>query len=397
MLDSTSRAGYDADVVKLAVILALLAGCQDRAPKRVEGPPPTREIDELRALGYLAFTESAPPKTGVLRHDPKRSQPGYTFYPTRVRCRATLIDASGNRVHTWQVPGCRGWDHVELLDNGHLLGAARRRPRTPVAGRNTARDRILLELSRESKIVWQRDLAAHHDAVEIPDGGIATLTSEARSLPRVHRRTPVRDDRVTVLDGESFSLFDVLAKNDIDFSLQPVAVSRDRGNPVVDLLHTNAIEWLAGDRVLVCMRHQDAVALIDAPAKRLLWAWGQGELSGPHDATHLASGNVLIFDNGLERKRSRVLEVDPRTDNIVWQYGWGDDDLEFFTRSHGSAQRLQNGNTLIGVSDSARALEITTSGDVVWEFYAPAVDSKHATINRVRRYDTRQVEGWLRP
>ena len=60
------------------------------------------------------------------------------------------------------------------------------------------------------------------------------------------------------------------------------------------------------DAILVCVRNQDLLAIVDWSEKRLLWAWGPGELSGPHDATLLPNGNVLAFDNGLGRDWSRV-------------------------------------------------------------------------------------------
>ena len=74
-------------------------------------------------------------------------------------------------------------------------------------------------------------------------------------------------------------------------------------------------------------------------------------LAQQHDPRPLPNGNVLIFDNGTHRRDhpatfSRVIEVDPRTSEIVWQYT--DQSLfEFFSPYISGAQRLANGNTLI--------------------------------------------------
>ena len=35
----------------------------------------------------------------------------------------------------------------------------------------------------------------------------------------------------------------------------------------------------------------------------------------------------------------------------------------------GTTQRLDNGNTLITESDFGRAFEVTSDGDIVWEFF----------------------------
>ena len=45
---------------------------------------------------------------------------------------------------------------------------------------------------------------------------------------------------------------------------------------------------------------------------------------------------------------------------------------DFFSRTVGSNQRLQNGNTLITESDKGRAIEVTPSRQVGWEFSTPS-------------------------
>jgi transposase len=74
------------------------------------------------------------------------------------------------------------------------------------------------------------------------------------------------------------------------------------------------------DNVLVTMRAQNAVVLIHWPTRRIVWSWGHGELVGPHDGNVLPNGNILIFDNGNEKRRSRVVELDPLAKEIVWEY-----------------------------------------------------------------------------
>jgi hypothetical protein len=77
---------------------------------------------------------------------------------------------------------------------------------------------------------------------------------------------------------------------------------------------------------------------------------GRGEVSGQHDATVLASGNLLIFDNDLEGGHSRVIELDPLQHEIVWEYRGGAEG--FFTLTRGSSQCLPNVNTRVANSES---------------------------------------------
>ncbi|MDD1701344.1 MAG: hypothetical protein LUQ04_11225, partial [Methanoregula sp.] len=121
------------------------------------------------------------------------------------------------------------------------------------------------------------------------------------------------------------------------------------------------------------------------------------------------AGNILIFDNGGNagfgslvrgltdaagnpighypntfRNYSRVIEFNPITLEIVWEYedtvaeGDVDGDGEvkgaerkFFSNLMSSAQRLKNGNTLITESGTSRIFEVTPQGKIVWEYIHP--------------------------
>jgi len=77
------------------------------------------------------------------------------------------------------------------------------------------------------------------------------------------------------------------------------------------------------------------------------------------------AGNILLLDNGRNGgQKSRVLEINPITREIVWSYTAPG----FYTASAGSAQRLFNGNTLISEDRKGHVFEVTASGDVVWEY-----------------------------
>jgi hypothetical protein len=102
-----------------------------------------------------------------------------------------------------------------------------------------------------------------------------------------------------------------------------------------------------------------------------------GQIVGQHHAHMIppglpGEGNILLFDNGgfggyptVYRWYSRVLEFDPVTLDLVWQYK---KNPEFFSIYISSAQRLPNGNTLIDEGASGRVFEVTTGGEIVWEY-----------------------------
>jgi hypothetical protein len=145
-----------------------------------------------------------------------------------------------------------------------------------------------------------------------------------------------------------------------------------------DVLHTNTLEiladpphdiWRAGD-LLVSFRHLDAIAVIRPDEGKVVWHWGPGVVSGQHQPRALPNGNILLFDNGVRTKHSRVIEVDPRTGKIVWSYDGAPADA-FYSDSMSGCQPLADGNVLVVDSVHGRALEVTREGEIVWEYLNP--------------------------
>ena len=66
-----------------------------------------------------------------------------------------------------------------------------------------------------------------------------------------------------------------------------------------------------------------------------------------------------------------MLEIDPRTNNVVWSYsGYGVVGTDFYSSITGGAQRLPNGNTLVTLGTKGQVMEITPDGAVVWDYRA---------------------------
>lgn len=347
-------------------------------------PAAAREVERLRALPYVGFKAPRPGETGsgVVRRG-TGSWPGFDFFVNPTLGVAVLMDDRGRPVNVWRGDPRARWPSAELLGSGELLvtgitsGAAD--PDEMTAGR------FLLKLGWRGETVWRREIPAHHDVDVWPDGRLLTLTARHRVVPAIHPTSPVRDNEIALLSPEgegiaSLSLYDLFAGAP---NLAPLQIAQPRGRAQdIDLFHANSVERVdpakglpshplyAADNVLVCVRHQDVIIMASWATRRLVWAWGREELSSPHDATLLPGGHILVFDNGLSRGRSRVVELDPLTGVVVWSWE-APPGQSFFTPSRGSCQRLPNGNTLIGESDSGRAFEVSRDGQVVWEFLNP--------------------------
>jgi len=410
----------------LGATLPLLAGCDrhdtpaaapgEAAPagKAARPGPDRAEIERLVALGYLDHAEETadPRLMRVVQIDPERSQPGYRLYCNRGRGVAELIDRAGRPVHTWNSPDTLEFMSCLLLENGDLMVVGIKRPAVPGQD-NADSDRFLARRSWDGKELWRRSIPVHHDVSRAPGGRFVSLAVSYRPIPEIDPEHPTRDDQMVLLDDqgnllEKRSLYDALKSAPERVRILPVESKDKWQREQVDLIHANTIEWMqqeslferdplyAPGNVLVTLRHQNLVAVIEWATDRIVWSWGQDDLLGPHEGTVLPNGNILVFDNGQERGWSRVIEVDPMRDEIVWEYT-APNPTDFFTAARGGAQRLPNGNTLITNSNSGVAFEVTPAGETVWTFMNPYLtrDRKRLTFRRMSWYPSGFVDTLL--
>ncbi len=370
-------------------------------------------------------------------------------------------------MHTWKLPPpdaselspltamFSGWQHVELGDDGDLYVIVE-------LGR-------LLRLDRDSRVEWILEAPVHHDIAR-GDGGELVVLASAQRWDAMSPDDIFVDNHVLVVSADGVierrvSMWDVLSKDPATAAILKAelaerkgwradfegvqmpwgnpARSREASDEVVevvrglrpdgpeddpralmallptkgDLLHANTIEilesartglWEKGDW-LVSFRELDLIAVIDPRTESVRWHWGPGSVSAQHQPTLLGNGNLLLFDNGVVSRRSRVIELDPLTKRIVWIYDGGM--RPFYSAVMGGAQGLANGNVLITDSMAGRAIEVTREGEIVWEYRSPRSDSDLelaatspsldypmiGTIYRLERVSEARVSSWLEP
>ncbi len=139
----------------------------------------------------------------------------------------------------------------------------------------------------------------------------------------------------------------------------------------------------------------------------IIWRSPKGMLHAQHDPTLLSNGNILVFDNGLDKNPdpfpsygSRVVEINPKTNKVEWQFEGGKgviDKVRFYAPIVSGAQRLQNGNTLITDGPKGHIFEVTENGEVVWDFISPYTTIQTGSfpnnfLFKARRYTENDVE-----
>jgi len=159
----------------------------------------------------------------------------------------------------------------------------------------------------------------------------------------------------------------------------------------------NSFSLLPDGDILVSFQRTNTISIIEKSTGKIRWRWGSGgELGHQNDVTVLANGNILLFDNGthcvhFSQAYSRVLEVDPVTSKMVWEYK-DDPWMALYSAYMSSCQRLPNGNTLVCEAQTGRIFEVTKTGNIVWEFVNPfpclshPVYGHHRIIPKAYRY-----------
>jgi len=187
-----------------------------------------------------------------------------------------------------------------------------------------------------------------------------------------------------------------------------------------DLQHTNAVAYNAElDQIVLSTHHFNEIWVIDHSTTTqqaagssggrggrggdLLYRWGNPrtygrgtetdqKLFGQHDVRWVrdglpGAGHLTVFNNGLEGpegKYSAILEIAtlltsdggyelPESGAFgpaepVWSYT-APDKVSFSSGFISGAERLANGNTLICSGAQGRFLEVTSEGEIVWEYW----------------------------
>ena len=365
-------------------------------------------LEELDKLGYSQSYQAAGAEFGVVENDAARAWPGLNLVVSAHEPSAFLMDMEGRTLHEWRFPyervpepegfdppgtfGTRYWRRARLLPGGDLLAVFDR----------TA----LIRLDKDSNLVWSLSGGYHHDLDVTADGTIYALWHDVHLVPRLHASQPIFEDFVVRITpgGEvvdRVSLLEALERS----KYAPLLHNR---KPEGDIFHTNALEVFEADapsasplwkpgRVLVSLWGIDTIAIVDLEAQEVSWAL-TGMWRRQHEPVLLPDGHMLVFDNLGLGERSRVIELDPLTQETTWSFS-GEEGEPFFSALIGTSQRLPNGDTLIVESLAGNALEVDPAGDVVWRYRSPFRVGPNAegvaVLMDVVRTEPSAVSDWL--
>ncbi|MDA3921385.1 MAG: aryl-sulfate sulfotransferase [Salinisphaera sp.] len=342
---------------------------------------------------------------GVTINNHARADNGYTLYTQGGDTSAYLIDMQGKLVHKWHMDYSRLWHTTPdgreaqpdklmyfrkavMYPNGDLLAIF-------IAAGDTPWGYGLVKLDADSHVIWKYHGATHHDLYLSKDNRVFVLTHQYNNNPVPgfrNLKTPWLDDFVVELDGRTGKVLKKISVFDAFWnSPYQSIVGAVPSFAMDDPLHTNSVQYLGpelarhfapahghANQVLLSTRHAGAAILLDLDSGKVTWAL-QGSWHGQHSMSVLPNGHLDVFDNYgnyQTHNMSRLLEVDPTNDKIVWQYE-GSKQNPFSNLLRGSLYTLANGDRLATETDGGRIFEVAPDGDIVWEFINPRRGGDH--------------------
>ena len=382
----------------------------------------------LVLLALATFAAASPTKfpIGTTRFDADRVSPGWVLF-TASNGVTYVIDPAGQPIHSWVTPdpsaaGILGSE--PLLDQpGHVL-ASLNNPVIPGCDVDCGK---VVEMDWDGNVVWEyvdTTRSLHHDLERLDNGNTLFMCSKTLFRPEIAPVEIVDDcvievapDGTVVWEWQTADHYDELALTDEERQLIFENAEANRG----DWAHGNSIDSISENtphvdprfrpgNVIVSFRHINLVVIIDRDTDEIVW---QSRASiGQHHAHMIengleGAGLVMVFDNGhggqyppIARMNSRVIEIDPITEQIVREYAATATGLAhwtFFTGFAGFAQRQPNGNIMITEAMFGRAFEIAPDASMVWEFVSPIfVVNAGFFTNQVSRYYKVPVD-WVGP
>ena len=346
--------------------------------------------------------------TGVTVYKPEKCYNGFTIVVPYRAEHMFLIDMKGRVTHVWRTDPEGHWQcaFLELLPNKNWISFSYQTDlsgdvQDPFiwleAGPGMTFRSKFSEIDWNGNVVWQyeppKGSMAHHDMARLSNGNTLMMLEKEIGAPHISPKNlkenyyiEVTPENEIVWEWHTSKHF-----NEFEFSEEAIRLIYRQGG---DCFHANTLEVLPGNElgkedsrfrkgnILSCQRNTNYIFIIDKETKKIVWKWGKGNLVGPHHPTMLHNGNILIYDNGgragypiRNRFYTRLLEINPVTGGIVWEYRHDPMNIkptsQFFSSSWGSVQRLPNGNTFSLDCHKGRLFEVNPQGEIVWEYISP--------------------------
>ncbi len=234
-----------------------------------------------------------------------------------------------------------------------------------------------------------------HDFQILPDGHYLLFIYEEREIDMSQiveggvSNATVVGCRIQELDANKNLVFEWSSFDHIPIT-DTVASLQDEEGSYIDYVHCNALEKDTDGHILLSSRHLNEVTKIDRTTGDVIWRLGgnanQFRLDNQigaedvdfihlHDIRRLPNDHITLFDNRTDvstysRASEYHLDEVNKVATLVWEHR---NTPDTYTWVMANAQRLPNGNTLIGWGDGEPVVtEVKSDGTKVFELYLRA-------------------------
>ena len=286
------------------------------------------------------------------------------------------------------------------IDSGNTLVLAHKDEHVPFISDKLLLDDVVYEVNWEGEIVWEWHCSEH-----VEEMGFSEEARNAMCRNPNFRGGSLVEDSPSIGDWMHINSMSVLGPN------RWYDAGDERFHP---------------DNIIMDGRETNIIFIVSKETGEIVWKVGPdysaghpehrlGWIIGQHHAHMIprglpGEGNILVFDNGgwagygapnpgatdgtksALRDYSRVLEFDPVSLSIVWQYTPKEggfvvplDACRFYSPFISAAQRLPNGNTLITEGSDGRVFEVTAEHEIVWEYICPYRTAENGRMNYIYR------------
>lgn len=238
----------------------------------------------------------------------------------------------------------------------------------------------IYRVNKTGQIIWQNDLYNHH-WISSQDGflyvpGTIFLNNKNDLNDEIYDNSFIKNCKAThksrfgtimIIDEKNGQLINEISliKSFYKKKSSKKIIEKYASN-CSDTLHLNDVRVIdekkakffkngkKGD-MIVSFRHLDMIALIDKDNHDLKW-YIQGKFKNQHSPRVTEKGTLLVFDNHYDTKKSRIVEIDIKTKDIVGYYSGNQ--YDFFSNTRGRIQLIDE-RIVIQSSDQGEIFEIS--------------------------------------
>ena len=281
---------------------------------------------------------------------------GYTFQgDTNPKKPARLVSVGdrGGTQWTYNSTERGAWFFdVDPLENGNLLVSSPRDGST-----------VVYELDPDTRErVWEErfDIEDTHDVDRLSEDELVVANMREWNDTEAGKGS---DDRIFVYNRTTDEIT-------WEWYFRDHYPSNTDGGMNDDWSHVNDVDVIGDDRLLLSPRNFDQAVVVDMETKNITMRLGSDDdysvMREQHNPDWMVSDNgtptIVVADSG----NNRIVEYAYENGNWTQTWNVGGNTLNWPR----DADRLPNGNTLVVDTLNHRVVEITPTGEVVWEYYA---------------------------